>query len=550
MDLVITYQGKEYKIPQLSSALDFIQKNKIDVHEPVAAVINGYFTRLNKKIRVGGTLELVEFDTSLGRRVYESSILFMLQVAVEKLFPSVQLFMQHSIHKGVYVEVKNKELTEEEVLKLQNYLFDLVKKAAPIERIANDWDVSLKSLEDADRQDLIHLFRYYPPTVFKSYRMEGVSECFYLPLVPNASYLKHFSLKKYQQGMVVMMPDADSAKQMIVPQFMDKPKLFNTYKEYNDWTQIFNTRTVGQLNESIMSSEIGNLIKVGEALHEKKVGVIADMITKREFMPRAVLIAGPSSSGKTTFSKRLGVQLMVNGLRPVSVSLDNYFVDREKTPRDENGDFDFETLEALDIKLFNKHLNDLLNGLEVEIPIFDFHTGKRKAAGTKMKLEANQIMIIEGIHGINPKLTAQIEAKHKFKIYIAPLTQLNLHRHDRITASDTRLIRRIVRDNNFRGYSAEDTILRWGSVRSGEKKNIFPLQEEADVIFNSALFYEMSLMKGHAEKELLRIQKNSEAYVEAQRLLKILSYFLVIDDKEVPNTSLMKEFIGGSSFEY
>lgn len=550
MDLVITYQGKEYKIPQLSTALDFIQKNNIKVHEPVAAVINGYFTRLNKKIRVGGNLELVEFDTSLGRRVYESSILFMIRVAAEKLFPGLQLFMQHSIHKGVYVEMKNRELSEQDVKKLEDYIRDMVKKATPIERVTNDWDVSLKQLEEKDRRDLIHLFRYYPPSIFKSYQMEGVSECFYLPLVPNAGYIKHFTLKKYQQGIVVMMPDADNAKNMIVPEFVDKPKLFNTYREYNEWTHIFNVRTVGQLNESIMSNQIGDLIKVGEALHEKKVGVIADMITKREFMPRAVLIAGPSSSGKTTFSKRLGVQLMVNGLRPVAISLDNYFVDREATPRDENGDYDFETLEALDIKLFNQHLNDLLNGKEVEIPIFDFHTGKRKSVGTKMKLESNQIMIIEGIHGINPKLTAQIESKHKFKIYIAPLTQLNLHRHDRITASDTRLIRRIVRDNNFRGYSAEDTILRWGSVRSGEKKNIFPLQEEADVIFNSALFYELSLMKGHAEKELLRIQKNSEAYVEAQRLLKILSYFLVIDDKEVPNTSLMKEFIGGSSFDY
>ncbi len=550
MDLAITYEGKEYKIPQLSSTLDFIQKNNIKVQEPVAAVINGYFTRLNKKIRVGGNLEIIELETSLGRRVYESSVLFMVRVAAEKLFPGTQLFMQHSIHKGVYVEFKNKELNDQDVQKIETFMRDMVKKATPIERVTNDWDVSLKQMEEKDRSDLINLFRYYPPSIFKSYTMEGVSECFYMPLVPNASYVKNFTLKKYQQGVVVMMPDFDKNKGFHVPEFVDKPKLFNTYKEYNEWTQILHVRTVGQLNESIMRHQISDMIKVAEALHEKKVGYIADMITKREFMPRAVLIAGPSSSGKTTFSKRLGIQLMVNGLRPVAISLDNYFVDREMTPRDENGDYDFETLEALDIQLFNQHLNDLLNGKEVEIPVFDFHTGKRKSTGTRMQLDPDQIMIIEGIHGINPKLTEQIAEKHKFKIYIAPLTQINLHRHDRITASDTRLIRRIVRDNNFRGYSAEDTILRWGSVRSGEKKNIFPLQEEADVIFNSALFYELSLLKGHAERELLRIQKNSEAYVEAQRLLKFLSYFLVINDKDVPNTSIMKEFIGGSTFEY
>ncbi|MEI8346151.1 MAG: nucleoside kinase, partial [Pseudomonadota bacterium] len=291
-------------------------------------------------------------------------------------------------------------------------------------------------------------------------------------------------------------------------------------------------------------------IKVSEALHEKKVSQIADMIAKRPFIPRVVLIAGPSSSGKTTFSKRLGVQLLVNGLRPVAISLDNYFVERERTPKDENGDFDFEALEAIDVELFNQQLNQLIRGEEVSIPRFDFRTGGRKGISQKLKLEADHILIIEGIHGLNPTLTKSVEDKYKFRIYISALTQLNLHRHDRISTSDSRLIRRIVRDSYFRGYSASETLSRWPSVRKGENKNIFPLQENGDVMFNSALFYELSVLKGHAERALLKVGKDDPVYIEAQRLLKFLSYFLPIDSSDVPNTSILREFIGGSSFDY
>ncbi len=543
----VNYQGKSYEIEQCQTTLDFIEQHQIDVIRPMAVVINGHFTRLNRKMRVDSSIEIISYGSPQGRRIYEASTLFVFMTVFQKTHPDLRLFIQHSIHKGVYAEIQGRELNQGEIKELENKMKQLVEEDAPIIRIDEDWDTALEQMKERDRKDMINLYRYYLPTLFKMYELDGIRESLYMPLVPSCGVLQNFELVKYEAGVVVMLPN----KEMTVPKFVERPKLFSTYKEYHEWSRIMKVRTVGQLNKYIMNDEIGELVKVAEAFHEKRIAAIADEIThKRKNIPRLVLIAGPSSSGKTTFSKRLGIQLRVNGFRPVTISMDNYFVDREMTPKDEEGNYDFEALEAIDVALFTEQISKLLAGESVELPKFDFHTGCKKGSGKIMKLNDDQIIVIEGIHGLNPKLTNSIPEKDKFKIYISALTQLNLHRHDRIATSDTRLLRRMVRDSYFRGYSASDTLNRWESVRNGEKKNIFPLQEEADTIFNSALFYEICVLKTHAERELLRVDKNDPMYSEARRLLKFLSYFRPLDPEETPSTSILKEFIGGSTFRY
>lgn len=545
----IKYKNKDYEVPLLSDTLEVIEKCKLDVKDPVAVVVNGHFSRLNKKIPLDSTLDIIELSSPQGKRVYESSVMLLFLVAFEKLFPDLQVFIQHSIHKGIYAEVQGDELSKSDVQKIQSKMLELANKDLPINKLEEDWDTSINKMKESDRKDMVNLFKYYRPTKFKFYELDGIKENIYLPLVTTTGILKYFRLEKYRDGLVIVLPDVRVSKD--VPEFIDRPKIFKSYQEYHEWSRILKVRTVGQLNKYIMNNEVSELIKVAEAYHEKRIATIADTITKRDNVPRLVLIAGPTSSGKTTFSKRLGVQLKVNGYRPVEISMDNYFVDREQTPRDEDGNYDFESLEAIDVPLFMNHIQQLLNGEEVELPKFDFISGKKSPSGKKLKLDSDQIIIIEGIHGINPKLTSAIDNKDKFKIYISALTQLNLHRHDRIPASDTRMIRRMVRDSYFRGYSASDTLGRWESVRKGEKKNIFPLQEEADIVYNSALFYELSVLKVHAERELLRVEKDDPVYPEAQRLLKFLSHFLPLSaGKNTPSNSILREFVGGSSFDY
>jgi uridine kinase len=548
--LNINFKDKIYQIDPLRTTMEFISEHNLQVKDPIAVNINGRFTRLSKKIRVDSTIEIIELATPQGKRIYESSVLFLFMAAFTKEFPKKNVFIQHSIHKGIYAEVTGGELEAEDVTKIEKRMREYVKRDLPITRTAKDWDVALEEMEENNRNDIINLYRYHHPATLKVYELDGFEEFLYLPLAPSAGILGFFKIEKFRDGVVIVLPDFEKSKDS--PEFIDRPKLFKTYQEYHQWCRILKIRTVGHLNELIMNGPMGDMIKIAEGLHEKKIAQIADEITHKRSRPaRLVLIAGPSSSGKTTFAKRLGIQLKVNGYHPVAISMDDYFVDREKTPKDAEGNYDFESIDAIDVALFKDHIAKLLKGEEVEIPKFDFITGTKGPSGHKMKLDSDQIIIIEGIHGINPKLTSSIDDEDKYKIYIAPLTQLNLHRHDRIAASETRLIRRIVRDSYFRGYSASDTLGRWKSVRTGEKNNIFPLQEEADVIFNSALFYELSVLKTHAERALLRVEKDDPMYIEAQRLLRFLSFFLPLDcTNDIPNNSILKEFIGGSAFKY
>jgi uridine kinase len=330
----------------------------------------------------------------------------------------------------------------------------------------------------------------------------------------------------------------------------ERKKLFGIFQEQKEWAEILNVSTIGKLNRFTIQKRSGDVIKVSEALHEKKIAEIANMIHSRNGDLKIVLVSGPSASGKTTFSKRLGVQLIVNGLRPIQISLDDYFVDREHTPVDEFGEYDFEALEAIDIEYFNHQLNDLLEGREIDLPGFDFQTGQRKYTGKKLQLRPNDILVVEGIHGMNPGLLPHIDRKYTFNIFISALTQISFDRHTHISTADNRLLRRLIRDNSYRGYPAWETIKRWPSVRRGEEKNIFPHQENADIMFNSATLYELAVLKKYAEPVLKQVSESRPEYVEAIRLLKFLSWFKQIDDAEIPPTSLLREFLGGSSFVY
>ena len=544
----ITHKKKEYECGALITPIEFINNNNIKVEYPVGAIINGKLAQLSKRIPVDAQLRIIQRETYEGQKIYESSLLFLFVTAFRKLFPQLDVFIQHSIQQGIYAEVRQGQVTEKDVKNISKLMDQMVKRDIPINLSQREWDVANHKLKEDGRFDLINLHKYLFSTEIKTYELDGVEDCLYLPLLPSTKCIDHFELRKYQDGIAILMPDFE--KGTTIAAFKHNPKLFTTYQEYRDWSRILRVRTVGQLNSYIINSEIGDYMKVSEALHEKKVMEIADQISNNEPLRRVVLIAGPSSSGKTTFSKRLAIQLRVNGFRPLGISLDHYFVDRIKTPKDEFGNYDFESLDAIDYDLFQKHLNELLNGKEIELPNFDFKTGESTNSGVFLKMESDQIIIIEGIHGLNPKLTDHIDDKHKFKIYISALTQLNLHRHDRVPTSDTRLIRRIVRDSLFRGYSANDTLKQWKSVRAGEGKNIFPFQESADVVYNSALFYELSVLKPHAEAQLLKVEPDHPMYAEAQRLLKFLSYFLPLESDDVPQVSILKEFIGGSSFRY
>ncbi|MCX7971489.1 MAG: nucleoside kinase, partial [Negativicutes bacterium] len=358
-----------------------------------------------------------------------------------------------------------------------------------------------------------------------------------------------FALRYYSQdGFILRYPEKDNPR--VLPPFVDQPKLSRVFREAERWGKILNCDFVSSLNNATGDCRrIGDIVRVAEGLHEKKIAQIADMVAEQSDQIRLITIAGPSSSGKTTFANRLGIQLMVNGLRPVRISLDDYFVDRERTPRDKNGDYDFEALEAIDIDLFNEHLTALLAGEEVDIPSFDFTTGSRRYKGNLLVLGENQPLIIEGIHGLNERLTESVPRHSKLKVYVSAITQLAIDNHNRIATTDTRLIRRIVRDNRYRGHTALATLKMWPSVRRGEERNIFPFQEEADVMFNSALIYELAVLGAHAVPLLEQITADDEQYFEARRLIKLLSFFLPISEELVPNNSILREFIGGSSFD-
>ncbi|WP_075601752.1 nucleoside kinase [Saccharicrinis aurantiacus] len=515
----------------------------------LGALVNNRLERLDYELFHPKTIEFIDITHPDGMRMYIRSLSFLLFVALEKTIPGAKLRIEHSVSKGVYCKLANTdELDIEKVAEVYECMRNLVKRNIPFQCIEEEASTVRDIFVEEGFIDKAGLITSRGQSYSTYYTLEEKAASYYGHLVPSTGYLKVFDLQKYYKGILLLLPQRFSPEE--VEPLVIQNKMFEIFQEYSHWNKVLNITNINDLNALSRNGDSETLIKVSEAFHEKKIGQIADKVAERKEEVKIILISGPSSSGKTTFSKRLAVQLMVNGLRPKNLSLDDYFVDREATPLDENGEFDFEALEAIDVEQFNADLSSLLKGDEIEVPKFSFETGKRFYDGTKMQLHEGEILVVEGIHGLNPQLTHSIKDSHKFKIYVSALTAINIDDHNRIPTTDNRLIRRIVRDYRYRNYSAADTISRWQSVRRGEEKHIFPYQEEADVMFNTALLYELSILKHYAEPILLEVENNKAEFAEANRLLYFFSYFKQMAEKNIPPTSIIREFLGGSSFSY
>ena len=489
----------------------------------------------------------IDLSQKDGMRIYQRSMTFLLIAAAKRIVPECHILVNHHITGGYFCEFESMACcTPENIKAIEAEMQKMVQEALPIEKSIMLVSDAMKYFEANGLEDKVKLFKYRRTSTVNIYTLDGIKDYFYGYMVPNTEILSLFELIPYAHGFILQFPNEKKPDELAV--FKPQPKLSSIFRESEVWARILGVDVVGALNDVIASGQTDELIKISEALHEKKIASIADKILEKGSV-KLVMIAGPSSSGKTTFAKRLCIQLRVNGMNPHLISIDDYFVDRDQTPKDEEGNYDFEALEAIDIDLFNKHMQALINGEEVEIPTFNFVLGQREYKGNKMHLGENDILVIEGIHGLNEKLSYAIPKENKYKVYVSCLTQLNIDKHNRIPTTDTRLIRRMVRDNAYRGTAPEVTLERWASVRRGEEKNIFPFQEEADVMFNTVLIYELAALKAKAEPLLFRVGYDSPYYSEAKRILKFFEYFLVMDSTDIPTNSLLREFVGGSSFE-
>jgi uridine kinase len=517
----------------------------------IGALVNNDAVSLTYPVEVDSRISQLTRGDSQGFHIYHRSVCFLLAKAVKELFPEARFAIEHSLGTGFFCsfEMSGKTgICDEQLQGLDRHLRTMVERDVSIERRKIAFTEVVRRFEQEKQWDKYNLLRFSNPPKVATCWCENFSDLDHGPLAPSTGTLSLFKLISYPPGFVLQIPERENPKEL--PPFEPQPHLFQIFKEHKEWGRILGVNTVGRLNEIIASREIGDFIKIAEAFHEKKVAQIADHIYDHRDQIKWVMIAGPTSSGKTTFAKRLAVQLRVTGLQPVTISMDNYFVNREQTPLDGNGKPDFENIETVDLALFNEHLRRLDGGEEVELPSFNFEKGCREYRGEKRRLDPGQIVLVEGIHGLNPRLTQSVPPSHKFRIYISALTQLNLDSNNRISTTDNRLVRRMVRDNNYRGNSALATLNMWPNVRRGEKTWIFPYQQEADIAFNSALDYELAILKPFVEPLLVEIKPYHPQYAEARRLLAFLSSFLGVSDHLVPPTSILREFIGHSSFQY
>ena len=507
------------------------------------AVVNNDVQELNTYIKEDSDIKFLDTKNPDGLRVYTRTLNLVFIMACKCLFKDSRVVIEHSLSNGVYCEIYlGRDITEEDISKIKDKMDKIIAKDYDINKNIYTKKEAIEIFKSIGLDEKAELIKYKENDIVKIYKCNNYIDHFYGYLMPSTGYIKSYDLFKYRNGVILMAASEDNKH--IPKKFVPQPKLANIYKEAEEWSNLMGVDKVLSLNKIIEEKKYGEIIRIVEALHEKKIGQIADIIKQEN--KRIILIAAPSSSGKTSFATRLCIHLKVNNLNPVSISLDNYFVDRDKTPLDEFGKLDYESINAINLERFNKDLKDLLEEKKVQLPRYNFITGKSEA-GEILQIEKNQPIILEGIHGLNPVLTASIPDDEKFKIYLSALTQLNLDDHNRIPTTDLRLIRRIVRDNQFRGHTAEMTIMGWPSVRRGEEKNIFPYQEEADVMFNTACVYELALLKTYAKPLLEHIGEDSEAYIEAKRLLKFLQYFVELDDlSDIPPTAIIREFIGGS----
>ena len=544
--------SKEFPIG--STLLEIYQGLNLDFpYQVVSAKVNNRSEGLNFRVYNNKDVEFLDVRDPSGMRTYVRSLCFILYKAVSELFPQGKLYVEHPVSKGYFCNLRiGRPVELEDVGAIKQRMQEIIARDIPFHRTECHTAEAVRIFSERGMSDKVKLLETSGSLYTFYYTLDGTVDYYYGNLLPSTGFVYLFDLVKYYDGLLLRIPNKENP--MKLDEMVKQEKMLDIFKEHLRWNHIMGLSNVGDFNRACEKGLATDLIKVAEALQEKKIAQIADEIYRRcqDDTPhgRLVLIAGPSSSGKTTFSKRLSVQLMTNGLHPYPISLDDYFVDREKTPRDAKGNYDYESLYALDLKLFNEQLQTLLNGEEVELPRFDFTKGKQEFRGERLRLDKRNVLILEGIHALNPELTPQIPDENKFKIYVSALTTISLDDHNWIPTTDNRLLRRIIRDYNYRGCSARETISRWPSVRAGEDKWIFPYQENADVMFNSALLFEFAVLRYHAEPILNSVPRNCPEYAEAYRLLKFIQYFTPLQDKEIPPTSLLREFLGGSSFKY
>lgn len=521
-------------------------------HPFLAAYVNNRIKELNYRTYKPVTVRFIDITSFEGIRVYQRTISFILQKAVRELFPDRTLYIRHSLGaSGFYCEISGfGPIPAEHLDAIKTRMRGIIDRNLPIQGVKMLTDTARKIYEGFGMADKIALLDSRPRLYSKIYTIDSLPGYFYGALTPSTGYTPQFDLHPYYNGFFIALPLRTDPTRL--HQSVHQEKMFDVFHQYQSWVEIMGVPTVGQLNSKVLAGDASELIKIAEAFHENKLAQVAGCVAEanRERGVRLVLISGPSSSGKTTFAKRLGVQLRVLGLNPVLISLDDYFVDREKTPRDENGEYDYEALEAIDLEQFNDHLKRLERGESVDIPRYDFISGTRQWHDNPLQLDERSVLIVEGIHGLNPALTPGVPESRKFKIYVSCFTSVALDNVSRIATSDNRLLRRLTRDYRTRGNDALSTLARWESVRRGEEKHIFPYQENADVMFNSSLFYEISVLRRFAEPILREVPDTVPEYGEAKRMLKFLDNFIPISPEEIPPTSLLREFIGGSSFKY
>lgn len=519
---------------------------------PVSAKVNNKVESLDFRVYYNKDVEFLDITSASGMRTYVRSLCFVLVKAVEELYPEGSISLEHPVSKGYYCNLHlDRGIGLDDVMRIKQKMQEIIHADIPYLRMECHTEEVVRLFRQRGMLDKAKLLETSGQLYSYYYRLGDTVDYYYGSLVPSTGYLHLFDLVKYYDGLLLRIPSRNNPNKL--EELVKQEKMLEVFQEYHRWNQILGISTVGDFNIACNSGHATDLINVSEALQEKKIAHIADEITHRNEngeRVKLVLISGPSSSGKTTFSKRLSIQLMTNGMRPYPISLDDYFVNREDTPLDENGKHDFESLYALDLPFFEKQLKALLAGEEVELPRFNFTTGKREMSGKKLRVDEHMILILEGIHALNPALTPNIPAANKYKIYVSALTTILLDNHNYIPTTDNRLLRRIIRDYKYRNYSAEETIARWPSVRAGEDKWIFPHQEYADAMFNSALLFELAVLKENVEPVLRKVPNSCPEYSEAHRLLRFLSYFTPVQDKELPPTSLLREFLGGSSFNY
>lgn len=549
VEIICRNNGQRLLVEPNSNLASIYQQLDLDMpYGPISAKVNNKVEGLHYRVYNQKTIEFLDMYSPSGARAYTRSLFFVLCKAVHDLYEKPKVTIDIPVSNGYYCNLRiGREVTDEDVARIRRHMQEIIDAHIPIHRHECLTEDAIRCFNEIGANSKVKLLKSNGKLYSVYYDIDGYIDYYYGTMLTNTGDLYLFGLEKYYDGLLLRIPSASNPGELGA--LVRQDKMFEIFKEHHRWQDILGLRTIGDLNEAIDKGVTSQLINVSEALQENKIVKIASEIANRKGV-KMVLISGPSSSGKTTTCKRLSIQLLANGMRPIGISLDDYFVDRELTPKDASGDYDFESLYALNIPLLNEQMNALFAGEEVELPKYNFQSGKSEKSGRKLRLQGNEILVVEGIHALNPELTAQIPEEQKYKVYASALTTILLDSHNYIPTTDSRLLRRIIRDYKYRGVSAQETIRRWPSVRAGENKWIFPFQENADAMFNTAMIFELAAIKTQAEPLLEQVPECADEYSEAYRLLKFLRYIRPITNKQVPPTSLLREFLGGSSFKY